>query len=79
MERLLVLLALFKIQRILAEGLRFRTACDLDIVNLRVTRPASFDMPSLADIEDELTSLIDRIGDSGRFGDTRVLTVTYKK
>ena len=41
-ERLLVLLALFKIQKFLAEGLRFRTACDLDVVDLTVTRPWHF-------------------------------------
>ena len=78
-NRLLILLALFKIQRFLSEGLRFRTACDLDVVEVRVTRPSTFEMPSLADVEAELPALIDRIGGSGLFGDTRVLTVTYQK
>ena len=78
-ERLLILLALFKIQRFLAEGLRFRTACDLDVVDLRVTRPATFEMPLLAAVEAEIPRLIDRIGSAGQFGETRVLTVTYEK
>ena len=78
-NRLLILLALFKIQRFLAEGLRFRTACDLDVVEVRVTRPSTFEMPSLADIEAEMPPLIDRIGGSGLFGDSRVLTVIYEK
>ena len=78
-ERLLVLLALFKIQRLLADGLRFRTACDLDVVDLRITRPSTFEMPSLDVIEDELPGLVDRIGGLGKFGDNRIITVTYKK
>ena len=78
-DRLLILLALFKIRRFLAEGLRFRTACDLDVVDLRVTRPSKFEMPPLAAIEAEIPGLIDRIGALGKFGDTRILTVTYEK
>lgn len=79
-EELLILLAFFKIQRFLAKGLRLRTACDLDLVDdLRVTRPGGFGMPPLATIEAELPGLIRRIGESGQFGDTRVLTVTYRK
>lgn len=78
-DRLLILLALFKIRRFLAEGLRFRTACDLDVVDLRVTRPSKFAMPTIAAIEAEIPGLIDRIGALGEFGDTRVLTVTYEK
>ena len=78
-ERLLVLLALFKIQKFLAEGLRFRTACDLDVVDLTVTRPSAFHLPSLATIEDEIPPLVQKIGAAGLFGDSRVLTVTYEK
>jgi len=78
-NRLLVLLALFKIRKFFAEGLRLRTACDLDVVDVRVTRPPEFEMPTLAAIEAELPMLIHTIGESGLFGDTRVLTVTYRK
>ena len=78
-ERLLILLALFKIRRLLAEGLRFRTACDLDVVDLAVTRPGGFELPAIADIKADLPDLIDRIGTAGLFGETRVLTVTYEK
>lgn len=42
-ERFLVALALFKIERFLATGLRLRTACDLEVVgSLEVTRPGTF-------------------------------------
>ena len=46
-ERLLVVLALFKIRRLLLEGLRLRTACDLDVTRITVTRPEAFELPSL--------------------------------
>lgn len=79
-ERLLILLALFKIQTFLAEGLRFRTACDLDLVDgVHVTRPSGFQLPGLAAIEARIPALIDAVGAKGLFGDTRVLTVTYEK
>ena len=78
-ERLLVLLALFKIRKFLAEGLRFRTACDLDVVDVTVTRPSGFLLPELAAIEAEIPALVEKIGAAGLFGDTRVLTVTYEK
>ena len=78
-ERLLVLLALFKIRKFLAEGPRFRTACDLDVVDVTVTRPSGFSLPELAAVEAEIPALVERIGAAGLFGDNRVLTVTYEK
>ena len=78
-ERLLILLALFKIHRFFAEGLRLRTACDLDAVGVAVTRPDGFDLPALDDIESELPRLIETVGSQGFFGDSRVLTVRYEK
>ncbi|MDE2832952.1 MAG: type I-U CRISPR-associated RAMP protein Csb1/Cas7u [Bacteroidota bacterium] len=78
-EQLLILLALFKIQKFLEQGLRLRTACDLDLVDLRVTRPIGFKMPTLQAIGDEFPGLIDGIGAAGGFGDARVLTVKYEK
>lgn len=58
-EELLTGLALFKIQKFLCEGLRLRTACDLEPSGvLVVQRPDGFTMPSLADLEKELPELI---------------------
>lgn len=58
-ETLLVALALFKIQKFLRDGLRLRTACDLELSgNLEVQRPADFTMPSLAELEKELPAFI---------------------
>ena len=78
-ERLLILLAFFKIRKFLAVGLRLRTACDLDVREVTVTRPKGFNLPSLDDIESELPGLIETVGSKGLFGESRVLTVRYEK
>ncbi len=58
-ESLLTALALFKIQKFLRDGLRLRTACDLELSGkLEVQRPSDFVMPSLAELEKELPTLI---------------------
>lgn len=78
-ERLLILLALFKIRKFLVEGLRLRTACDLDAESIRVTRPGGFALPGLDDLEAELPGLIRDVASKGLFGESSVLTVTYRK
>ena len=78
-ERLLIMLALFKIRRFLVEGLRLRTACDLDVSGITVKRPSDFDLPDLKDVEAELPGLIESVGSKGLFGDSRVLTIKYEK
>ncbi len=57
-ERLLVGLALFKVRALLDGGLRLRTACDLELKDLRVTRPTGFELPSLAALAEALPGLI---------------------
>lgn len=78
-ERLLIMLALFKIRKFLVEGLRLRTACDLDVESILVTRPDGFELPSLDSVEAELPGLIQDIASKGFFGENPVLTVTYRK
>ena len=78
-ENLLIAMALFKIRKLLAEGLRLRTACDFDLQGIEVNRPVNFDIPSLTDLEQELPGLIQKVAAQGHFGDPVVLTVTYKK
>lgn len=78
-ERLLVLLALFKIQKLLAVGLRLRTACDLDVAGVKITRPEGFDLPSLDDLEIEIPQAVNAVGAQGLFGESREMTVTYRK
>ncbi|MCG5540855.1 MULTISPECIES: type I-G CRISPR-associated RAMP protein Csb1/Cas7g [unclassified Halorhodospira] len=78
-ERLLVALALFKVQRFLEAGLRLRTACDLECQALRVTRPEGFEVPALTDLEAALPGLIEAVGQEGLLNDPRITEVTYRK
>jgi len=56
--RLLHLLALYKICRLTSEGMRLRTACDLDVTAVNVTAPAGFNLPAAADVAAELPEAI---------------------
>lgn len=57
-ERLLVIMALFKVQRFLHEGLRLRTACDLTVVETRTTQPEGWTLPPLQELEKALPAAI---------------------
>jgi CRISPR-associated protein Csb1 len=58
-ERLLVVLALFKIRRFLVEGLRLRTACDLRLQGVTVEQPQGWTLPDLQVLEKDLVEAID--------------------
>ena len=76
-ENLLIAISLFKIQRFLSEGLRLRTACDLEVAGeLRIKRPDGFTWPALPDIEATLPVLINVV--SGRFASPVKTTVTFE-
>lgn len=77
-ERLLIALALFKVRKFLDDGLRLRTACDLDLVSLEVTRPGGFSVCELADLEAELPSFVAAVAAKKQFADPPVTTVTWK-
>lgn len=60
-EKLLTLLALYRVRRLLDGDLRLRTACDLEPVErgtIIASRPAGFMLPSLVDLEAELRTAI---------------------
>lgn len=78
-EKLLIALALFKIRKFLAVGLRLRTACDLDLKELKATRPEGFNVPEVSALEGELPGLINAVAQEGRFNDPAVTTITYEK
>lgn len=78
-EKLLIALALFKIRKFLAVGLRLRTACDLDLKDLNATRPEGFTIPELSALESELPGLIKAVAQEGRFNEPPVTTITYEK
>ena len=57
-QRLLYALAVFKVLRFLDSGLRLRTACDLSVGQLAVTKPSGFTLPSLKEVTEALPMLI---------------------
>ena len=76
-EQLVIFLAMFKILRFLEQGLRLRTACDLTPTGpMRIVRPETFVMPSLAEVEKALPSLI--AAASRHFAAPAVTLVTYE-
>ena len=75
-EELLIALALFKIQKVLRDGLRLRTACDLTSAGaLMVRQPEGFIVPDLQTIEAALPGLIQ--ANAARFAAPPVTTVRY--
>lgn len=77
-ERLLVLLALFKIATLLEGGLRLRTACDLEVDgDIVVRKPTGFQLPSATELRAELPAAIARC--SAKFANkTGVTQVVYE-
>ena len=60
-EQLLILLALYRVRKLVDGDLRLRTACDLEPVdsnNLVAARPEGFVIPSLTKLENALKSAI---------------------
>lgn len=76
-ENLLIAISLFKIQRFLQEGLRLRTACDLEVAGeLRIKRPEGFTLPALKEIEAALPGLISAV--AGQFASPAKTPVTFE-
>ena len=78
--RLLIGVALYKIRRFLDEGLRLRTACDLEIDSdgaIRVTRPQGFELPPRSELEKALPGWIKAA--SSKFASPAVTTVKYEE
>lgn len=62
-ERLLTLLALYKLRVLIDGSLRLRTACDLEVDSkkmgaIRARRPEGFDLPRATDLESDLREAI---------------------
>lgn len=77
-EKLLIGLSLFKVQKLLRDGLRLRTACDLIATGIQVTRPSEgFELPSIGQLAETLPSLIAACSSS--FATPAITDVTYKK
>ncbi|HHJ16189.1 MAG TPA: type I-U CRISPR-associated protein Cas7 [Gammaproteobacteria bacterium] len=77
---LLIALSLYKIRRFLDTGLRLRTACDLDLEDLRVTRPAEgFELPDTETLTSALPTMIQTATAEGVFASPAITEVTYRK
>ena len=76
-ERLLTLVALFKVRALLDGDLRFRSACDFMVESgaITATQPAGFVLPSLADLDAALPGAIAACAAQM----AGVTTVQYKK
>jgi CRISPR-associated protein Csb1 len=72
---LLYVLALWKIRSFLESGLRFRTACDLDLVDLVAKRPVGWTMPDRIALEAALPGLITKA--APQFASPPVTQVTF--
>ncbi len=75
-ERLLVLLSLYKIQAVLERGLRLRTACDLEVVDLTVKRPKEFCVPHLSELEELVRKAAEAV--QALFAPGRITHVTWQ-
>jgi CRISPR-associated protein Csb1 len=77
-ERFLVALALWKVRRFLETGLRLRTACDLDLVELRIKRPDGWTLPDRAELEAEHKAAIQTLTSKEAFGSPPILEVNFE-
>lgn len=76
-EDLLIMLALFKMRKVIQDGLRLRTSCDLETCGEPVVkRPDDFVLPALQEIEKVLPALIQKA--KVNFTDPPVTTVVYE-
>lgn len=78
-ENLLIAISLFKIHRFLNEGLRLRTACDLEVDgDLTVKKPGGFTLPGLAEVEEALPALIQKVAAAKAFAEPVKTSVTFE-
>src|SRR5690606_29161809 len=78
--QLLIALALFKIRAFLEEGLRLRTACDLECSKLTVTRPQELVLPDRVWLQAEVRRLIEAVAEEEQWPslEQRVTTVRWE-
>ena len=78
-ERFLIVLALWKVRKFLEEGLRLRTACDLDLAgDLQVTRPKdTCSIPNATELGEQLPPLIAACRSEGLFVDPPITQLTF--
>ena len=79
-EKFLVAVSLYKIRRFLREGLRLRTACDLEMIDdVRVTNVEGLEIPSVDEFERVLPGLIKNCKAKGLFADPPITRLKYRE
>ena len=77
-EDLLVCISLYKVARFLRDGLKLRTACDLECNGgAKASRPAEYALPSIHQLEEMLPKLIENC--KGSFSQPAPYVVVYEK
>jgi CRISPR-associated protein Csb1 len=76
-EQLLTALALWKVQKFLESGGRLRTACDFEAMEVRVTRPADWVIPSLTELEEIIARTIQSCRGAGVIADPPKTVVEF--
>lgn len=73
-ERLLILLALYKLRTLIDDGMRLRTACDLRVAvdKVEAIMPTGFELPQLKPLLTELKATIKGCNDMGKMTVTSV-------
>lgn len=77
-EDLLIAISAYKIQKVLTEGLRFRTACDLELDGpLLIKRPQGYQMPTVEELEKSIPGMIAKVKE--KLADPAVTEVEYQE
>lgn len=63
--RLLTLVALWQLRGLLAQPLRLRTACDLDVVSVDIERPQGFELTSAEELETAIAQAVPAFEQAG--------------
>lgn len=77
--RLLYALAVYKVRAVLDRGLRLRTACDLQVTEVEVTRPEGVTLPSEEEAVAALRKLIPAAAKEGVFANPPITVAKYAK
>jgi CRISPR-associated protein Csb1 len=78
-DRLLIALSLYKLLKLLSVSLRLRTACDLEVHGLKVTRPRGLELPAPEALLEELEEKLPALISACHFGDSPLTHITAPK
>ena len=77
-EAFIETLSLYKIRKFLDDDLRLRTACDLEVIKIRVKRPEGYELETSVVLAERLKQQIATLAKSGQFATPAVLEVQSK-